>query len=482
MNAAIGTLEVYPVDEWLQVPHAQIVSLKGSWETGGSVTGIAFGDDSDITLDGELNLAAWDMTGDFIPVRYFTDVNGVDAVTFVGIMTARSRTLTRLTFRAEGIKIRIAATKTYSPMLERRPLFTKTHATSADDPDDGAWDAGLGNYLFWQAGGRPAEQSAGYPDAVFFYSCDHAILAPDYSWTAGEDSWAEGLRLAEASGGQLYQDADGVVRYRQILGYGGGVVSETMDESTYATIEQAFEPELLAADVFTCQYLPRRRLGVQQIADDTTPVHIEPGESATIVIEPEQPIVSLETDAGLLPASAIVVALQDGTRLVSGAGFSHTLDIKAARITIVVTNESAWPAIVYRVVLRGTPIVAGEAGSVSSGSGAIERQLEQSVYIQSRADAQRSTDMALAFYGAARAQVRLGDVLHKPARALGDTVALTCAQWSMTAQHHVILRIEHAQGTRAGVTLADVSDLPAADQFFQVGTTYTGATEKYLAW
>ena len=477
---ATSTLEMMPAASWVAVP---FISISGSWETGGNVGGIAFGDDSDIWCEGELPLSAWASTGDFIPVRYTTTVGAGTARTFTGILTRRERTLTRLTFRAEGMKKRIAATKAYSPMLNRRPLFTATTASSVDDPASSAWTAGLGNYLFWQAGGRPYEQAASYPSAVFYYSCEHAILAPDWTWAAGEDAWAEALKCAQDSGGQLYQDANGVVRYRQIVGYGGGTPAETFTTASYQTLTQTIEPDLLRADKFTCQYVPRRRLGMQQIADDTTPRHIEPGETITVVIEPEQPLATLELTGGLLNAAALVIAQQDGTRLAQGAGgYTHTVDSKAARITITITNTSAWPAILYRVVLRGEPVMATEAGSVSSGSGSIERVLEQSPYIQSRDDAQRAVDMAVAFYGTARPVVRVEGVVHSPTRALGDTVALTSSAWGMTAQAHVILGVSHEQGRKTALTLADVSDLPTAADFFIVGVTYTSGDTKKLGW
>ena len=178
-----------------------------------------------------------------------------------------------------------------------------------------------------------------------------------------------------------------------------------------------------------------------------------------------------------------MIAQQDGTRLAQGAsGYTHTVDSKAARITITITNTSAWPAILYRVVLRGEPVMATEAGSVSSGSGSIERVLEQSPYIQSRDDAQRAVDMAVAFYGTARPVVRVEGVVHSPTRALGDTVALTSSAWGMTAQAHVILGVSHEQGRKTALTLADVSDLPTAADFFVVGVTYTSGDTKKLGW
>jgi hypothetical protein len=215
--------------------------------------------------------------------------------------------------------------------------------------------------------------------------------------------------------------------------------------------------------------------------DDTTPRPIEPSASVTIVLEPQNPLASLEqASAGQLKSEALVVTLFDGSPTTD---YTHTLDITAARVTIVVTNTATVPIMVWRVRLRGDPIVSGEAGSVSSGSGTVERVLEQSPYIQNRRDAQRIADMTLAFYGAARPVVTVTGCVHIPSRAIGAALLLTCAAWSMSAEKHVILSVEHAQtGAEASYTLAAIEDLPATDDFFIVGVTYVSGDSKYLGW
>jgi hypothetical protein len=364
-------------------------------------------------------------------------------------------------------------------------VATKTSASSADDPSSGGYAGGLINYLLWSAGGRPYEQAGSYPSATFYYSCDHAVLAPDWTWAAGEDAWAECCVMATVAGGQMYQDASGVVRYRQLTGYGMATASETLDEGSYATIEQDEDPGIVYATKVTCPYLPRRRLGTQQIADDTTPRHVEPGETITIVIEPQNPIAALEqASAGQLKPAALVVAQLDGAVVgQGGSGYTHTLDIKAARITITLTNASAKPFTVWRVRLNGDPIVASEAGSISAGAGTVERTLEQSPYIQTRPDAQRLAEMTLAFYATARPIVTIGGCVHRPSRAVGSAINLTCAAWSLSAQRHVILSVEHDQtGIEAGYTLAYVGDLPKQDDFFIIGQSYSAGDTKKLAW
>jgi hypothetical protein len=484
MPIASYLLEYYTSGSWHAFTASHVLSVSGSWETSGDSGGVAFGDDTDAQVNGEMALAEWANTSHMTPIRYTTTMDADTARTFTGVVRERSRTLDQMSFAAEGMKALIAAPKGYSVALNRRPIATKTTATSADDPTNPGWASGLINWLLWQAGGRPNEQAGSYPSATFYYSCDHAILAPDWSWAAGEDAWAECLRLAKDSGGQMYQDASGVIRYRQVLGYGGQTTVDALDESDYAEIEQTEDPGVIFATKITCQYVPRRRLGTQEIIDDTTPRSIEAGESTDIVLEPQNPIASLEqASPGQLKAAALIATLLDGTPTTD---YTHTLDITAARITITVTNTGSAPMLIWRVRLRGDPIVAGEAGSVVADSGAtpvVERVLEQSPYIQNRRDAQRIADMTLAFYGAARPTVTVRGCVHKPSRAIGGALLLTCGAWLMSAVKHVILAIQHDDtGMSADCTLAYVEDLPKTADFFIVGTTYVSGDNRLLGW
>lgn len=482
------TLDYYSAGSWHTFTSGNVLSVRGSWEIAGDQMGVAFGDDTDASLSGELTLANWPNVALITPIRYTTTM-GADGPsrTFTGVVTKRSRTMNTVRFEATGMKHLIAATKGYSLALARRPVATKTTAISADDPTNPGFAGGLINWLLWAAGGRPYEQAGSYPAATFYYSCDQAVLAPDWSWAAGEDAWGECLKLAKDSGGQMFQDASGVIRYRQVLGYGGQTTSDALTESSYADIEMSEEPGLLFATRITCQYVPRRRLGTQQIADDTTPRHVENGETATIVIEPQNPIASLETVSGQLKSDALNIAMLDGTPVAPGvSGYTHTVAVTAARVTVTVTNASGKPFTIWRLKLRGDPIVAGEAGSVYADSGAsptVERVLEQSPYIQNRRDAQRACDMTLAFYGAARPTITVRGCVHKPSRAIGGALLLTCAAWSMSAVKHVILSIEHDDtGITADYTLAYVEDLPKTDDFFIIGTTYSSGDNRKLGW
>lgn len=487
MSTASYTIEIKPGGSWTAIASGSVLEAAGDWEISGNRNNaVSFGDDTDATFSARFVYSVWASLSHLLPIRYTTFNSGdTTAKTFTGVVETMHRTLDDCDIKAAGMKVLIAATKIYSPMFVRRPVATRTAAGSVEDPTNGAYAAGLINYALWTCGGRPFEQAGSYPSATFYYSCDHAILSPDYSWLAGEDTWSECLKLAQAAGGQMYQDGAGVVRYKQVVGYAGASATDSIGMSDYTSIEETTDPEVLRGNKWTCQYTPRRRLGTQQIADDTTPRTVEPGESVTIVIEPQNPIVSLETQSGgtQLRPEALVIASQDGSRIAQGTGYTHTLSITAARVTVVITNAGSRAFVVWRVLLRGDPVVATEAGSASSGSGAIERQIQPSVYIQRRADAERLAEMYATFYANARANVSVRGCVHKPSRYVGQTVLLSCGPWSMVSVPHVILKISHGDtGITADYELAYVGDLPNPAQFYIVGSAYSAGDSKYLGW
>lgn len=494
MSTADYLIELKIAGVWTGIADANVLEAAGDWEISGNRNNaVSFGDDTDATFSARFVYGVWASLAYHLPIRY-TTYNSADttAKTFTGVITELHRTLVDCDIKAVGLKELIAANKIYSPMLVKRPVASKTTASSVEDPSSGGYAAGMVNYALWQCGGRPLEQAGSYPSATFYYSCDHSILAPPYNWLAGENTWDELLKQAQAAGGQLYQDADGVVRYKQVAGYAGASATDSIGMADYQTVEEKTDPDVLQGNKWTCQYTPRRRLGLQQIADDTTISHVEPGETATIVIEPQNPIAfnqdgthTIESTSGgtqLLPA-ALVVATQDGARVAQGSGYTHTLSVTAARVTITITNVGSKAFLVWRVVLRGCPVVATEAGSVSSGSGSIERQIQPSIYIQRRSDAERLCEMYATFYQNARANVSVKGCVHKPSRYVGQTVLFSCAPWSMTNVPHVILKIDHSDtGLSADYELAYVGDLPDPAQIYVVGQSYSAGDTKYLGW
>jgi hypothetical protein len=482
MPVAAFTLDYHNGVTWQTIPAGSVLSISGAAALDDAPSGIAFGSDTDVTLRGELLLSLWASLPHMTPIRYTTQMDATSAYQFNGFLTRRTRDLERMTFEASGPKVKIAATKGYSPMIERRPLATLTSAASIEDPTNANYLGGLINWLWWQSGGRPLQQAASYPSALFYYSVDGtALLAPEFAWAAGEDGWAECVEAAKRSGGQVMQDGAGVVRYKQILGYGGLTATETLDEGSYASLEEDEEPGPTYGTTYLCPYLPRRRLGRQEVINDDTPRLIAPGETISVILEPEQPLVALETASSTqLKASSLIITKLDGT---PSSSYTHTLDVKAARITIGLTNTGAQPLMLWRIRLNGDPVVAGEAGSIAVGSGTVERTLESSPYIQNEDDAQRYAQMTKDFYSTQRSRIVVRGCVHNPGRQIGQSINLTNAQWGLSAVKHVILGIEHSEtGVQDDLTVAPVADLPTQSGYYLIGGSYTSSSNLKLGW
>src|SRR5581483_7853612 len=191
MSTADYLIELYYSGSWHAVADGDVLEAKGSWEiTGQRNNAVAFGDDTDATFDAKFVYGVWANLADKLPIRYTTtNSDDTTAKTFTGVVTKQHRTLDDCDVQAEGIKVLVAATKIYSPMFVKRPVASKTTATSIEDPTSGSYAAGMVNYALWTAGGRPYEQAASYPSAVFYYACDHSILSPTHNWLAGENTW-----------------------------------------------------------------------------------------------------------------------------------------------------------------------------------------------------------------------------------------------------------------------------------------------------
>jgi hypothetical protein len=456
-----------------------VISASGGGElTGNRDNALAFGDSSDtkatVTVTDFLASSVWQRQA----IRLTFSINGSPAVSFAGIMVKRTRNSLdqTMTFECVGYAELIRTTKAYSPLLNRRPIATKTTASSVEDPANINWRGGLINYLWWQAGGRPLEQSSTYPTAIFYYSCDQALIAPLWSWTAGEDAWAESLKLAQASGGQCYQGLDGVVRYEQPYGIADATSIYTFDENVYGLQDGVTEDtttDQLVTQI-SCTYVSRDKRAMQTIVEETTPRILQIGDTQTIVIEPQWPIFVLDTDAsGNLKAECFTVAFPWFGTPVLGTDYTVAYTLLAQQITLTIVNLSGRPITLYAYRLTGIPIVAGPQGNVTIGSGTAQRTIADSVYIQNEHDARRLCNLTMLFYGTARPVRTITNCVYDPNRTVGEVVGLTVARWGLSAAPHIILKIAHDDtGLVSAYDLIDAAGLPIASDYYQVGPTY----------
>lgn len=465
---------------WVDIT-AYVISADGGGELSGNRdNAVAFGDSSDtsatVTLTDGLGGFAWQRKS----IRLTFTINGTAAVAFAGIMVKRTRNSQNqtMTFECRGYAELLRTTKAYSRLINRRPIATKTTAISVEDPTSGAWRGGAMNFILWTAGGRPLEQTFTYPSATFYYSCDQALIAPLWSWTAGEDGWEECLKLAQASGGQVYQGLDGVVRYRQPYAIADATAVYTFDENVYGPdgVTEDEGTDQLVTQV-SCTYVQRQLRGMQEIIKETDSRILAIGETQVVVVEPSWPIYAIDTDSGgALKAECFAVSFPWFGTPVLNTDYSVGMTWQAQRITLTFTNLSAYPIVLWSYSIKGQPVVAGVQGNITIGGGVTQKKIGDSPYIQTEHDARRLCKLTLKFYGATRPVRTISGCVYNPARTVGEVVGLTNARLSLTASPHIILSIAHSEtGALSDYSLCFVGDLPKSAEYYQVGPSYSSS-------
>lgn len=479
-----------PVTTWINIT-ASVLSVVGSNTLSSSTKNpLAFGDAGEVSFTvnvlRSLGLSTWS----YVPIRVVFTRNVTNSYNHWGAIVEQDGNLDAVALACKGVAALInKRTRTaYSPAYYRRPPFTRTTVTSIENPTNIAYQAGLGNYLAWQAGGRPLAQAATYPNADFYYDFEQAIVAPDWTWAAGEGGWEEMKKLAQATGGQLYQACggttsatqDGILMYTHPLSTANGTATYTFTASVYGDIQEQISAEDLI-DKAVVPYKRRARRPTQEVVNDGTPRQIPAGESLTITLEPKLPLVSLQYATGSttqLAASCIQATFQDGTP-VTQSNYTHTVDFAAAHIVLTITNTAASPINISRIILQGDPLAAGEPGSITVGSGDTALTHSDNDYIQSESHANRLAMLDVAIYGVERPIRKLVDCPYDPERFVGETVGLTCSELSLTAEPHLIVgKQDDDTGAVSGYDLISLAGLPYSDQYFVVSTSAQSGTKK----
>jgi hypothetical protein len=489
-----NVVRLYVGGAWAAVT-ADVLSAESEYSASGNAdNGIGFGlapePTARVAFAREQVTTAWDQT----PIEILFGFNGTNPRHFLGLIMETERTSTGGTWSASGYRSLIAAApEIRSPLLYRRPVFTATSAVSNENPDSGGWGGGLGNLILWRAGGRPYAQAASYPSALFYYECETAILAPEWSWLNGGDAAQVLDELCRAAGGIAYQGLDGVVRYQEPMTFGGGATAihytdsaDVKDAATrvssglaqYGDIRWRGVTRREVVDIARCAYTARRLQGVQQIYQDKTPRLIEPGGSLTLALDLQLPCYRVDRvlAAGYTLRSARTVSASELTVTV-GATY-------AQQVNVTLTNTLGEGVGVSEVTAYGMPLVAMEEGTASHGSaGSTPRSyaVPDSVYIQTASHARRLCHMYWDFYHVARPTVELTGCGYDPRRTLGEVVLLTSAPLGIAAEAHRISGLRVSQsGTTMDLTLVNVSDLPVAADFFQLGASYADGDVRQL--
>lgn len=402
--------------------------------------------------------------------------------TFSGVLYERDDDGETLRYDARGIHELIKVAPVRTKVRPRTPIATATSPTSVEDPDSPAYRGGLANEIFWRAGGRPYDQRGIYTSALFYYRCDASAVAPAYPWVDGTNAWEELLALAEAGGGQIYQDGMGVVGYVSPLKlaenpggtpphftnsvYGNLSVTETV-EGAYNVVRSNFT---------------RRVAGQQQeIVKDATPREIPPGGSIPVTLAIQWAI--------LRYAAITVVAARPSGEPV--AVTVTTVEQTAQQITIQIANPLATtPIRIAAIAVEGDPVIAAGQGVATAstapftGTGRdVELRLNDSDLIQTQPDALRRCRMSLAFYAVPRPIYTAADCPLDPTWYVGQYCLLSNTRRGIASVPARIVGLDIPDsGDRVNVRLVRLDGVPKLSDFFVVGRTYTPSTVKRVGW
>lgn len=421
---------------------------------------------------------------------------------FVGVISSYSINGEELTYDISGMMEYLRNIKLSTPVYYGKPIATKTTAASAEDPTVGGYNAGLLNYIFWQAGGRPWEQNsnATYVSAAkFWYQCDQSTINPDWLWLANENLVDEIFLLARSAGGQIYEYADvlsgaaqAVVRFIDPLNFAdttgyGSYYNFTTD--TYQSFSKRLSVENQAGKV-TAKFATRRLQPSQEVYTDKTPYLIKNGETRTFICNVELPVFEYET----ISSSAV-----SATPLISSANADKTISltvnataIGGAQVTLSITNSTGAAAMITGITLRGRPIAVEEEGEVEVGSSTPVQAVEDNPYIQTRDHALRLAKMVYALFNTLAPSITLQGVIYDPDRFVGELVQIDnsdnviyssfAGTWIQDTSIYKIIRISHnGTGTSMDIDFVPITTLLNPTDFYIVDTTYNSATSKKLA-
>lgn len=474
------SVQVHNGSSWVTVGSQYIVSIQGDSSTSlDHDNPLGFGDNSEqsVTITTTYDFPYdWLMT----PVRVYLGFAGSNDLVFSGYIESRTRNDYICEFTCSGLIKKIQNTKIYTDIFIDRAV-TETTSTSIENPANANYKAGIVNYILWNCGGRPYEQASSYTNAVFYYSCQPAIITPRYTWVNGENVWDELLRLVRVCGGQIYQDNEGVIRYINPLSYNNGSSIYTFDTSKFYNISEDTKTEQYLNEV-RCNYTPRYKGATQQVYEESVPRLINPLSSLDMVAETESPVFSVIFD--YKGAESTVLVNFKGVRMVKGTDYTISdITTSAQRVTFKINNLRSEPIILHKVTLHGEPLLSSDQKSYIYGSGDPSKQIEDSIYIQNEYHAERLTLMVRDFYGVARPIITLEGCGYDPDRYLGELVNLTYSPWGLSSVKHRIVQIEHdGTGTTMTVKLVPVSDLPTYSNFFIVGNSYNGSDSRKLGY
>lgn len=487
--------------EWLIVNGARVITASGESASTDNTNGVAFGSPSttsatiqleDYAIVGYNAFSHPSWIGENMRVSFGFDTSDF-VIMYQGPIISIDKDNETVTIQLGSALNYLKDTKIHTPVYYRKPAATRTTAISVEDPEDVNFVGGMINMAFWYSGGRPYEQKDTVytetdPDWKFWYSCEQSLITPDFSWFSGENLQDEVFNITRATGGQLYQDMRGVIRYVQPLSFGDTTNYLThyrFTETVYDGYAEHIDAKERVGRI-SLTYTPRRIEPEQQILEDTTPRFFAPNETKDIELTPNNPIWDY---IGLIPNNTITAvntmqaSLFDGRSITPGV---NDITKNAQQVIISIWNSDLYsPMLLSSITIKGQPLGVTEDQTVVYGTDIPERQIENNPYVQNQAHAERLARMIYDFYVEGKPIITLSNCIFDPDRYVGEIVQLT-SQYNLTYDTNAlyrIIRIAHQDlGTTMQVELVHVSNLPNRGQMLIIGQTYSDSDIKYLSY
>jgi len=495
-------VELYNLSNtWVEIASAHVVALSGNIDSTANVNnGIAFG--SPATTSADVDVEEYLVDGTYYisdpvwmnrNIRISFAYDDSDYVQlFFGPITRINKSNNTVKLSMAGVEQHLSDLKIHTPIYYRRLVATKTTSSSEENPANSGYTAGLLNYAFWQAGGRPWEQNGIFFSEAstgfkFWYSCDFSILAPEYSWFSGDNTLDEVYALVRAAGGQIYQDSLGVLRYTQPMSFGDttdyGGTYYTIDDSMFVDFSHNVT-HVEKVETLKLTYTPRVIAPEQEVINDATKRFFLPSETKVIELSPQQPIwsyVGIISGDNTTATNTMHAFLLNNQIVTPTIG---TITTNAASISITVTNPSSTvPMILYNITIKGRPLVAKDELNLSYGSGSVERILENNVYIQSEAHALRYLQMIYDFYVQNKPIITLNGMIFDVDRTVGELVKVDSNYNNNDpGTLYRIIKIGHNIGTSMDVDLVNITTIYNRTDIFIVGTSYSDGDVKRLGY
>ena len=430
--------------------------------------------------------AAWS----YRPVKVRVSVDGgAFQDLFTGPLLEQEDDGVSLRYTAGGMDVIIQRAPVRTPVRRRRPIATKTTATSNEDPDSGS--PGWANEVFWRGGGRPWDQRGSYPlssTVLFYYICDGSSVAPPAYCVDGDNAWESLLLLAEAGAGQIYQDASGVMHFVNPLSFGESAASPPHLTDSLATVPTGvpygrLSRQAVVEGVISTAHAPFKVRGVQvmqQVYEDKTAYDIAPSASRDFELAFQWPIAT-HGNVTIEASTAQGVPTSVTPSIITTSGM---------RRVIRVTNPSSTVGlIVHRIAAEGEPVSVVSEGTASFTGSSVgpfpaELRLPSNDAVQTYADARRWSRMAVRFFNSPRPVYSLSDLPYSPLLLPGAYALLTSARRGLSS---VGCRITRVQVERSGAKIASLScvpltGLPKLSDFLIIGNTYSDSDVRKMGY